>query len=91
MGCQSEWDDAAAFAQLKVEDFSRWRMINSGFHPQGTAAMGRVVDKDLQLIGSERIAVCDASVLPASPGVNPMVGIMALSLRLADRIIAAEN
>lgn len=48
--------------------------------------MGRIVDTDLRLIGSERIHVCDASVLLDSPGVNPQVTLMALSLRLADRL-----
>lgn len=60
----------------------------SGFHPQGTAGMGRVVDGDLRLLGARHISVCDASVMPDSPGVNPQVTIMALSLRLADRLAA---
>jgi len=59
----------------------------AGFHPQGTAAMGRIVDADLALAGSRRVWVCDASVLPDSPGVNPMLTIVALSLRLADRLL----
>jgi choline dehydrogenase-like flavoprotein len=62
------------------------RPLLCGFHPQGTAGMGRVVDTDLRL--TRRISVCDASVLPDSPGVNPQITIMALSLRLADRLAA---
>jgi len=48
--------------------------------------MGRLVDRDLRLPGSQRIRVCDASALPDSPGVNPQVTIMALALRLADHM-----
>jgi len=72
--------------RLRPEDFPRERLIVSGFHPQGTAGIGRVVDSQLALYGTPRVHVCDASVLPDSPGVNPQVTIMALSLRLADRL-----
>ena len=58
----------------------------AGFHPHGTAGIGRVVDPDLRLRGSRRISVCDASVLPSSPGVNPQISIAALSLRLGHRL-----
>ncbi len=58
----------------------------SGFHPMGTAGMGKIVDVDQKLIGSDRIYVADASVLPNSPGVNPQITIMALSLRLANHL-----
>ncbi|QQR79942.1 MAG: GMC family oxidoreductase [Deltaproteobacteria bacterium] len=70
--------------KLTDQDFKRQHLIVSGFHPQGTAAMGRVVDSDLTIIGCNKISVCDASVFPDSPGVNPMITIMALSLRLSD-------
>ncbi|MBI1908850.1 MAG: GMC family oxidoreductase [Deltaproteobacteria bacterium] len=72
--------------KLRPEDFIPRRLITSGFHPQGTAGISRVVDGDLRLFGSDRISVCDASVFPDSPGVNPMVTIMGLSLRLAERL-----
>lgn len=61
-------------------------LLISGFHPQGTAAIGKLVDTDLRLMGSRRISICDASVFPDSPGVNPMATIMALSLRLAESV-----
>lgn len=74
-GSASELDDAH-FGPAHIQ----W----AAFHPQGTAGIGRVVDPDLRL--SPRVHVCDASVLPGSPGANPQLTIMALSLRLADRL-----
>jgi len=53
-----------------------------GAHPGGTAAVGRVVDKDLQA-GIDNLFVCDASVLPAAPGMPPILTIVALAKRLA--------
>ncbi|MCG3165366.1 MAG: putative GMC-type oxidoreductase [Bacteroidia bacterium] len=81
---QKEFNSVAELAVLKPEDFKPQSFIISGFHPQGTAGIGRVVDNNLQLLGAKNIFVCDASVLPDSPGVNPMMTIMALSLRLGD-------
>ena len=88
-GMQNEYASVDALRAIQPDDFTAQGMIISGFHPQGTAGIGRVVDIDLSLIGSDRISVCDASVLPDSPGVNPMVTIMALSLRLAERLAVA--
>ncbi len=68
------------------EEFTPNTLMTSAFHPHGTAAVGRVVDPDLRLMGSERIVVADASVLPDSPGVNPQVTIMGFALRLAEHL-----
>lgn len=56
-----------------------------GAHPGGTAAIGRIVDKDLQTI-IKGLYVCDASVLPEAPGLPPILTIVALSKRLAGHI-----
>ena len=53
-----------------------------GAHPGGTAAIGRVVDKDLQA-KVDNLFVCDCSVLPDSPGMPPILTIAALAKRLA--------
>ena len=51
----------------------------------GTAAIGRVVDQDLQT-AVEGLFVCDSSVLPAAPGMPPILTIIALAKRLARRL-----
>ena len=83
---QSEWSSLSEFRNLRPEDFKQADLICSGFHPQGTASMGEVVDTSLSIVGTRNIYVCDASVMPASPGVNPQVTIMGLSLWLAERL-----
>lgn len=85
-GMDPEVPDAEALRRLRPEDFTPERLITCGFHPQGTAGIGRVVDPDQRVVGTSRVWVADASALPGSPGVNPQVTIMALSLRLADRL-----
>lgn len=52
-----------------------------GAHPGGTAAIGTVVDSDLQT-QIEGLFVADASVLPETPGLPPLVTIGALARRL---------
>ena len=58
-----------------------------GGHPGGTAAIGRVVDKDLQT-EVNNLFVCDASVFPAAPGLPPILTIVALAKRLAKTLAA---
>ena len=53
-----------------------------GAHPGGTAAIGRIVDKQLQT-DIDGLFVCDASVLPRSPGLPPILTIVALAKRLS--------
>lgn len=53
-----------------------------GAHPGGTAAIGEVVNKNLET-QIKGLFVCDASVLPVSPGLPPIVVIVALAKRLA--------
>ncbi len=83
----SEIASTADLGSIRREDFGRDGLLAGGFHPQGTAGIGRVVDGDLKLSGTRHIHVCDASVFPESPRVNPQWTIMALSLRLADRLV----
>ncbi|MDY9923147.1 GMC family oxidoreductase N-terminal domain-containing protein [Methanobacterium sp.] len=56
-----------------------------GAHPGGTAAVGEVVDKNLET-EIEGLYVCDASVFPRAPGAPPVLTILALAKRLAKHI-----
>jgi choline dehydrogenase-like flavoprotein len=58
-----------------------------GAHPGGTAAIGKVVNTDLQT-RVDGLFVCDASVMPAAPGLPPILTIVALAKYLAGRLTA---
>ena len=58
-----------------------------GAHPGGTAAIGKVVDADLQT-KVDNLFVCDGSVLPTAPGMPPILTIAALAKRLAKTLAA---
>lgn len=53
-----------------------------GAHPGGSAAIGKVVDNNLQT-KVDNLFVCDASVLPVASGLPPILTITALAKRLA--------
>ncbi len=57
-----------------------------GAHPGGTAAIGKVVDKNLQT-KIDNLFVCDASVFPTSLGAPPILTIAALAKRLAKTFV----
>lgn len=54
-------------------------------HPGGSAAIGEVVDNDMET-KIKNLYVCDASILPKSPGAPPILTIIALAKRLAKKI-----
>lgn len=81
-------DDVArlARADIKARD-----MELTAYHPLGTARMSRsgrdgIVDEELQAHDLPGLYICDGSVLPTSPAVNPQVTIMALASRAARRL-----
>jgi len=56
-----------------------------GGHPGGTAAIGKVVDSNMQT-QIHNLFVCDASILPTAPGLPPILTIVALAKRLAKHL-----
>lgn len=84
---QDEVDRLVGLA-LRPRDFEL-----TAYHPLGTARMGRdsrssVVNQDLRAHDVSGLYICDGSVLPTSPAVNPQVTIMALAMRAARRLAA---
>lgn len=72
-------------AKAGADDKSFVTSRPQGGHPGGTAAIGRIVNSDLQT-EVNKLFVCDASVLPTSPGLPPILTITALAKRLAKRL-----
>jgi choline dehydrogenase-like flavoprotein len=56
-----------------------------GPHPGGTAAIGEVVNNNLETEIKD-LFVCDNSVLPKEPGLPPILTIIALSKWLAEKL-----
>ena len=55
----------------------------------GTAPARSVADPDGQVWGVRGLFVTDASAFPSAAGVNPMLTVMALARRTAQRMIAS--
>ena len=49
-----------------------------------------VIDKDLHVFGYRNMLVCDGSVMPANPGVNPALTITALAEHAMTQIPASQ-
>ncbi len=65
-------------------------------HILGGATIGRdarsgVVDSEHRLFGYQNLYVCDGSVMPANPGVNPSLTIAAMTERAMSKIPAAAG
>jgi len=60
------------------------------FHPVGTAAMGRVVDAELKVIGIEHLRVIDASVMPSITSGNTNAPVMMIAEKGADLVLASR-
>jgi hypothetical protein len=62
-----------------------------GLHLMGGSRMGvdpadSVVDPDYRLRGYNNVYVCDSSLYPNAPGINPALTIMALAQRLSEQL-----
>jgi choline dehydrogenase-like flavoprotein len=66
------------------------------YHHYGTTRMaaspGRgVVDPDLRVFGKSNLSICGASVFPTSGAHGPTLHVIAIALRLAERLIAETS
>ena len=81
-----------------LSEYAR-KVAHTVYHPAGTCRMGAkddelaVVDPQLRIRGLEGIRIADASVFPAMPAVNPMIGVLMLGEKAVDllRTTATEN
>lgn len=87
----NEVTSLAELQRLDAASVEPRQLMSAGFHPLGTAGVGRVVDTELRLHGAPNVRVCDGSVVPGPPGVNPQLTIMATAHHLADRMIASDR
>ncbi len=77
-----------------MHDDDAWRAgVTDAYHPAGTTRMSRdphdgVVDPDLQVHGVRGLSVVGGSVFPVAGYANPTLTIVALALRLGDRLAA---
>ena len=60
--------------------------VYRGAHPGGTVKIGKALDTNLET-EIPNLYVCDASMLPISPGKPPILTILAFAKRLADYLI----
>ena len=65
------------------------RSAATWFHPAGGAAMGKVVDTDLRVLGVEGLRVVDPSVLPCPIGAHYQVVTYALAEQAAEIITSS--
>jgi len=75
----------AILTEAGVDPKTLTSTIARGAHPGGTAAIGEVVDKNLETEVSG-LFVSDASVFPWAPGAPPVLTIVALAKRLGNYI-----
>ncbi|MEV6017457.1 GMC oxidoreductase [Streptomyces sp. f51] len=68
------------------------QVAHTVYHPAGTCRMGglldelAVVDPELRVRGLDGIRIADASVFPAMPAVNPMIGVLMVGEKAAELI-----
>jgi 5-(hydroxymethyl)furfural/furfural oxidase len=84
-------DGSGTPASDLVDDaaIDRWLLATSSDaqHICATAAMGRVVDDDCRVLGTDGLRVIDASVIPEVPRANTHLMVLALAEHMASRLV----
>jgi choline dehydrogenase-like flavoprotein len=80
--------------RVRVNNDRIYKQVAGGGHIMGTTRMGRdratsVVDEDCRVHGYENFFVAGSSVFPSGGFANPTLTIVALALRLADKLAQA--
>ena len=82
---------AAQKGRVRINNDRIYRNVNGGGHIMGTTAMGTsssssVVDRDCRVHGYDNLFVAGSSVFPSGGYANPTLTIVALAVRLAERL-----
>jgi choline dehydrogenase-like flavoprotein len=62
----------------------------TNYHPTSTCAIGRVVDPQLRVLGTEGLRVADASVMPSIVRGNTNAAVIAIAEKAADLVLGKE-
>ncbi len=99
MGAETVWAGASGLPEdcspedlvvaLTTGRFAANDLGLRAIHPHGTAAMGSVTRKNGAVLGIDDLWVADASLLPSSPGADPVVTVMALGHAVGCAIAAS--
>ena len=79
---------AASGAKRVVESPLYFGLHLMGGVRMGTDPITSVVDPDFRLKDQKNIYVCDSSIFPNAPGINPALTIMALAHKLSQQLLA---
>jgi choline dehydrogenase len=72
--------------EADILDYLRNRAMTDR-HPAGTCGIGRVVDSELRVLGTDGLRVADASVIPTIPRGNLNAVVLAIAEKTADMIL----
>jgi choline dehydrogenase-like flavoprotein len=64
--------------------------MGTDYHPTCTCAIGRVVDPQLRVFGTEGLRVADASVMPSVVRGNTNAAVIAIAEKAADILLGNE-
>jgi choline dehydrogenase len=79
----------ASDAEADIVAFIEQR-TGTNYHPTCTCAIGRVVDSDLRVFGTEGLRVSDASVMPSIVRGNTNAAVIAIAEKAADILLGNE-
>lgn len=95
--CDDRGTPASQLAEMNDSELENWmsRSIGNYFHASGTCKMGdpfddaTVVDSSGAVVGTRRLWVCDASIMPELPRANTNLPTVMMAEVLAPKICAA--
>ncbi|MEZ4320041.1 MAG: FAD-dependent oxidoreductase [Myxococcota bacterium] len=72
--------------RARLADLEAGRLVLYSSHPQASCGLGRVTDRDGQLLEVPGVYCMDASVLPSNVGRNPQISVMTMARVLSERL-----